>query len=216
MPTISYVIADDHAVFRKGLRLVLEDDNDLVFSGEAGDGIALLKLLKQKQPEVVLLDLKMPGMDGFAATAEIRKLYPNVRILVLTMYDEENFILHMLEAGANGYLVKNATPEEIRRAIHAVCENQYYFNDLVSSAMLKKLVNKNLATPIFKSTITLTEKEITILELICQELTSAEIGEKIFLSARTVEGIRAGMMEKIGVRNIAGLVMYAAKNNIAK
>jgi DNA-binding CsgD family transcriptional regulator len=94
-------------------------------------------------------------------------------------------------------------------------ENNYYFNDFVSSTMLKSLVNKNLATPVFKASATLNEKEIKILQLICQEYTSAEIGEKVFLSARTVEGIRAGIMEKIGVRNIAGLVMYAVKNGIA-
>ncbi len=215
MKSISYVIADDHQIFRQGLKLVLGDDKGLNFLGEAENGIALLKLLETVSPDVILLDLKMPEMDGFEATREIRKQFPEIKILILTMHDEEHFILHMLEAGANGYLLKNANPEEIQQAIRAVYETNHYFNDLVSKAMLKSIVQKNIAKPDFKNTIALTEKEITILRLICRELTSAEIGEKVFLSARTVEGIRAGMMEKVGVRNIAGLVMYAAKNGIA-
>lgn len=213
--SIQYVIADDHQIFRKGLKLVLGDDPALNFVGEAENGAALLALLETVSPDVVLLDLKMPEMDGFEATREIRKRFPEIKILILTMHDEEHFILHMLEAGANGYLLKNANPAEISQAIHAVHETNHYFNDLVSKAMLKTIVHKNMAKPDFRNTVSLSEKETTILRLICQELTSAEIGEKVFLSARTVEGIRAGMMEKIGVRNIAGLVMYAAKNGIA-
>lgn len=215
MKPIEFVIADDHHIFRQGLKLVLADDNGLHFAGEAENGIALLELLKTVSPDVILLDLKMPEMDGFEATKEIRKRFPEIKILILTMHDEEHFILHMLEAGANGYLLKNANPGEIQQAIHAVYETNHYFNDLVSKAMLKSIVHKNIAQPDFKNAVALSEKEITILRLICQELTSAEIGEKVFLSARTVEGIRAGIMEKIGVRNIAGLVMYAAKNGIA-
>jgi DNA-binding NarL/FixJ family response regulator len=216
MPVIKFAIADDHEIFRQGLKLVLAGDQALQFTVEAENGFALMQLLKKQQPDVVLLDLKMPVMDGFATASEIKKLYPAIKILILTMYDEEHFIVHMLEAGANGYLLKNANPDEIQRAIHAVYENNYYFNDLVSNAMLKNLVQKNLAAPVFKSSENLTEKEIKVLQLICQEYTSTEIGEKVFLSARTVEGIRAGIMEKVGVRNIAGLVMYAVKKGIVK
>jgi DNA-binding NarL/FixJ family response regulator len=215
MKPIKFVIADDHHIFRQGLKLVLGDDKELQFVGEAENGIVLLELLKTVSPDVILLDLKMPEMDGFEATKEIRKRFPEIKVLILTMHDEEHFILHMLEAGANGYLLKNANPGEIQQAIHSVYETNHYFNDLVSKVMLKSIVHKNIAKPDFKNAVALSEKEITILRLICQELTSAEIGEKVFLSARTVEGIRAGIMEKIGVRNIAGLVMYAAKNGIA-
>jgi DNA-binding NarL/FixJ family response regulator len=214
MAKINYIIADDHQIFRQGLKLVLADDTNLNLLGEAANGNELLNLLEDLSPDVVIVDLKMPEMDGFEATKEIRKKFPAMKILILTMFEEEHFILHMLEAGANGYLLKNANPEEIQQAIHSVYETNHYFNELVSKAMLKNLVQKNVASPTFKNTASLNEKEISILKLICQELTSTEIGEKVFLSARTVEGIRAGMMEKIGVRNIAGLVMYAAKNGI--
>jgi DNA-binding NarL/FixJ family response regulator len=216
MATIKFIIADDHKIFREGLRLVLSDDPSLQFVAEAENGEELLQILKGNESDVVLLDLKMPVMDGLAATNEIRAKYPDVKILILTMHDEEHMILHMLEAGANGYLLKNADPSEIKKAIFAVTENNYYFNDMVSSTMLKNIMSKNITAPSFKPTVELDEREIKILELICQECTSAEIGEKIFLSARTVEGLRAGIMEKVGVRNIAGLVMYAVKNGITK
>lgn len=216
MTTIKYAIADDHEVFRQGLKLVLEDDRSLKFVCEAENGFALLKLIRKHEPDVALLDLKMPAMDGFATTKEIRKEFPEMKILILTMFDEEQFIISMLEAGANGYLTKNANPDEIKQAIHSVYESNYYFNDLVSGAMLKKLVNKNMGIPKFRQTVTLSEREIQVLELICQEFTAAEIGEKIFLSVRSVEGIRSAMLEKVGVRNIAGLVMYAVKNGIVK
>ena len=216
MSTIKYIIADDHKIFRQGLRLVLSDEAPLQFVAEAENGEELLQIMKGNKCDVVLLDLKMPVMDGLAATKEIRANYPNVKILILTMHDEEHMILHMLEAGANGYLLKNADPAEIKKAIHGVVETNYYFNDMVSGTMLKNIMSKNMAAPSFKPAVELDERETKILQLICQEYTSAEIGDKIFLSARTVEGLRAGIMEKVGVRNIAGLVMYAVKNGIAK
>ncbi len=216
MSTIKYIIADDHKIFRQGLRLVLSDEAPLQFVAEAENGEELLQIMKGNECDVVLLDLKMPVMDGLAATKEIRANYPNVKILILTMHDEEHMILHMLEAGANGYLLKNADPAEIKKAIHGVVETNYYFNDMVSGTMLKNIMSKNMAAPSFKPAVELDERETKILQLICQEYTSAEIGDKIFLSARTVEGLRAGIMEKVGVRNIAGLVMYAVKNGIAK
>ncbi len=216
MATIRFIIADDHKIFREGLRLVLSDDPGLHFVAEAEHGEELLQILKGNEADVILLDLKMPVMDGLAATKEIRANYPNVKILILTMHDEEHMILHMLEAGANGYLLKNADPSEIKKAIYGVVETNYYFNDMVSSTMLKNIMSKNIAAPSFKPVVELDERETKILQLICQEYTSAEIGEKVFLSARTVEGLRSGIMEKVGVRNIAGLVMYAVKNGIAQ
>jgi DNA-binding NarL/FixJ family response regulator len=211
---IRYAIADDHKIFRQGLKLALGDDKQIKCIGEAEDGVALLELLKTQKADVVLVDLKMPRMDGIEVTKEIRSLYPDLKVLILTMFDDEHFILHMMEAGANGYLIKNADPEEIKTAIHAAAENGYYFSDMVSSILLKNVVQKNKATPVFKEEVKLNEKETEILKLICQEYTTAEIGKMVFLSPRTVEGIRANLLEKIGVRNTAGLVMYAVKNGI--
>lgn len=211
---IKYIIADDHTVFRQGLRLVLGDDPQLSLLAEAGDGIQLLDTLKTHRPDVILLDLKMPRMDGMDATREIRTQYPDIRILILTMHDDEQLILHLLEAGANGYLVKNADADEIKLAMHACCENGYYFSDYVSSLMLKSLMQKNKATPKFRQQVTFSERELEVLRLICEGCTAVEIGKRIFLSNRTVEGIKAELLDKTGVRNTAGLTMYAVKHGI--
>jgi len=130
------------------------------------------------------------------------------------MYDDDKFIIHLMEIGANGYLFKNAEPDEIRKAIHAVYENGYYFNDIVNKALLKKLVLKGNIKPSFNQNVELTERELQVLKLICEEKTATEIGKEIFLSPRSVEGIRQRLIEKVGVRNSAGLVMFAVKNGM--
>jgi DNA-binding NarL/FixJ family response regulator len=213
MAIISYIIADDHKIFRQGLKMALMDDHKLKCIGEAGNGLELLDMIKTKTPDVVLLDLKMPEMDGVEALKILKEQNPELRVIVLTMFDDEHFILHMMEAGANGYLLKNADPAEIKNAVHSVYDNVYYFNDLVNTTLLRKVVLLKNA-PRFKEEIKLNEKETEILKLICQEYTAAEIGKKIFLSTRTIEGIRSVLLEKVGVRNTAGLVMYAVKNGI--
>lgn len=214
MAILTYIIADDHKVFRQGLRYTLNTDPQLKCIGEAENGKQLLQLLSSIQPDVILMDLKMPEMDGMEATKAIRQLYPNVKILVLTMYDDEQFVLHMLDMGVNGYLVKNADPDEIIKALYTVHENDYYFNDMVSRLMLRTIVNKKQVQQRTKENVQLSDKETEILRLICLEHTNAEIAEKVFLSQRTVEGIRSTLLEKIGVRNTAGLVMYAVKKGI--
>lgn len=213
MAIISYIIADDHKIFRQGLKMALMDDHKLKCIGEAGNGLELLNIIKTKTPDVVLLDLKMPEMDGVETLKVLKEQNPELKVIVLTMFDDEHFILHMMETGANGYLLKNADPAEIKNAIHSVYDNVYYFNDLVNTTLLRKVVLLKNA-PRFKEEIKLNEKETEILKLICQEYTAAEIGKKIFLSTRTIEGIRSVLLEKIGVRNTAGLVMYAVKNGI--
>jgi DNA-binding NarL/FixJ family response regulator len=160
------------------------------------------------------MDLKMPIMDGMEATKILRKKNNPVKILVITMYEDDKFIIHLMENGANGYLLKNADPEEIIKSIYAVHENGYYFNDVVNKALLKKLVMKSNFKPSFNQNIELTEREMEVLKLICEEKTATEIGKEIFLSPRSVEGIRTRLIEKIGVRNTAGLVMFAVKNGI--
>lgn len=214
MAILTYIIADDHKVFRQGLRYTLNTDPQLKCIGEAENGKQLLQLLASIQPDVILMDLKMPEMDGMEATKAIRQLYPDVKILVLTMYDDEQFVLHMLDMGVNGYLIKNADPDEIIKALYTVHENDYYFNDMVSRLMLRTIVNKKQVQQRTKENVQLSDKETEILRLICLEHTNAEIAEKVFLSQRTVEGIRSTLLEKIGVRNTAGLVMYAVKKGI--
>jgi DNA-binding NarL/FixJ family response regulator len=214
MSTITYAITDDHKIFRKGLKLILDDDKKLEYVGEAENGFELLELIKNNHINVVLLDLKMKEMDGFEVAKRIRAQNTDIKIIILTMHDDAQFIVRLMETGANGYLVKNTDPEEVKTAIYSVMESGYYFNAHVSNAMLKTLINKNNLKTNFKNSIELSDKEKEVLQLICQEFTAAEIAEKVFLSPRTVEGIRSTLLEKIGVRNTVGLVVYALKHGI--
>jgi DNA-binding NarL/FixJ family response regulator len=214
MSKIKIAIADDYKIYRDGLKVGLSADDNLVVIGEADNGEDLMKALETISPDIIIMDLKMPIMDGMEATKAVRKKYPAIKVLVVTMYEDDKFIIHLMENGANGYLLKNAESEEIRKSIYALHENGYYFNDLVNKALLKKLVLKNNLKPSFNQNIELTEREQEVLKLICEEKTAAEIGKEIFLSPRSVEGIRQRLIEKVGVRNSAGLVMFAVKNGI--
>jgi DNA-binding NarL/FixJ family response regulator len=216
MKKIKIAIADDYKIYREGLKVGLSSDENLDIILEADNGEDLLKELESFSPDVILMDLKMPVMDGMEATKAVRKKYPAIKVLVVTMYEDDKFIIHLMENGANGYLLKNAEPEEIKKSIYAVHENGYYFNDLVNKALLKKLILKNNFKPSFNQNIDLTERELQVLKLICEEKTAAEIGKEIFLSPRSVEGIRQRLIEKIGVRNTAGLVMFAIKNGVVE
>jgi DNA-binding NarL/FixJ family response regulator len=214
--TIRYAIADDHKIFRRGIIAVLENTPFLKLVLEAENGRELLSNLPKAKPDIILLDLVMPEMDGIETTIEIRKQNSDIKIIVITMHDDEKYVIHLMEIGANGYLLKNADPDEIKMAITAAYENGYYFNDFVNKALLKRVVHKNQLKPVFNKNIELTSREIEVLKLICQELTANEISKLIFLSPRTVEGIRTKLLEKIGVKNTAGLVMYAVKNGIVE
>ena len=216
MSKITIAIADDFKIFRDGLKVGLSMDDNLDVIAEADNGEDLLKLLETIHPDIILMDLNMPILDGMEATKRVKKQYPTIKVLVVTMYDDDKFIIHLMEIGANGYLLKNAEPEEIRKSIYAVHENGYYFNDLVNKALLKKLVLKNNLRPSFNNNIEFTEREQEVLKLICEEKTATEIGKEIFLSPRSVEGIRQRLIEKVGVRNTAGLVMFAIKNGIVE
>lgn len=213
---ITYAIADDHTIFRQGLRYALADDRQLKCIGDVANGSQLLALFKDQIPDVILLDLKMPEMDGITVTQALQQLYPGIKILMLTSFDDEHIIMHLLELGVSGYLLKNADSEEIKKAIHTVHETGHYFNDLVSNTMLKALTLKNNSAQKQKDEILLSDRETEVLKLICQELTTTEIAARIFLSPRTVEGIRSSLIEKTGVKNIAGLVIYALKKEIVK
>lgn len=213
---INIAIADDYKIYREGLKKCLASDKALSVILEADNGDDLINGFKDNLPDVVIMDLKMPIMDGMEATQVIRKKFPSVKVLVVTMYDDDKFIIHLMENGANGYLLKNAEPDEIRKSIYAVYENGYYFNDLVNKALLKKLVIKSNFKPSFNQDIDFTERELEVLKLICEEKTAAEIAKQIFLSPRSVEGIRQRLIEKVGVRNTAGLVMFAIKNGIVE
>lgn len=215
---ITLAIADDHSLFRKGLVALLEDFGFVDRIYEASNGLELLDFIKcaETKPEIVLLDLRMPVMDGVETTEKLKELYPEIKIVILTMQDDESLIIHLIEKGINGYLLKNVEPEELEKALLTLMRKDYYFNQKLSEIVMKGLFTKGRKpTGIFYESL-FTERELEVLRLICEEYTNAEIADKLNVSRRTVESHRNNLIEKSGVKNAAGLVVYAIRNGIYK
>lgn len=211
---VRLALADDQVLFRRGLAMLLADMADVRIVLECANGEELLASLRSDTVDIVLLDLEMPVMDGMAAMKRIREEHPQVKVIVLSMHDQEKFIVHLMELGANGYVLKTAEPDEIEDAIRAVAATGYHFSPMVSRVMLHGLVKKEKVKPTFDDVDPLTERELEVLRLICLELTTTEIAGKLFLSPRTVEGHRNNILLKTGARNTAGLVVYAMTKGI--
>jgi DNA-binding NarL/FixJ family response regulator len=211
--TIKVIIADDHDLYRDGLRMLLEKDKDIEVIGEAANGKQLVELVKQNPPDVVLTDLIMPGVDGVAAIKEIFKT-GFTRIITLSTFDSEHLIVEALEAGALGYILKNAQKGEIIEAIKTINDFRPYYCRSTSSRMAR-LVGQSKFNPYTKEKLDLfSEKEKEIIRLVCEEKSSEEIGKILFMSKRTVDGIRAKILSKMNVKTVAGVAIYAIKNGI--
>src|SRR6476646_4116211 len=212
---IKVAIADDHALFRTGVKTSLSSHKDIQMVAEAENGMQLLNLLKHIKPDVILLDIHMPIMDGYTALPEIKKLYPDMKVIMLSMNNDPSIITRMMEIGANSYLTKESDSETIYHAIRTCFEQEFFFNDLTNKALLNGLRMKKPAdTP--TPEVHLSEKEITILRLMCEEKSTKEIADIVDLSPRTVEAIRDKLKTKTGVKSMAGLVMYAVKAGIVE
>ncbi|MEY2596871.1 MAG: hypothetical protein RI965_2143 [Bacteroidota bacterium] len=214
MQLIRVGIADDHKIFRKGIILSLRQYTNISFVLEAENGEDLLSQLKSNQPDLVLLDLRMPGKDGIETTKEISKLYPHIKILIITMFEDERYVSHLMENGANGYLLKNAEPAEIKKAIMEAYVRGYYLNNFVNRILLKKSTSRIKNAPSLNNEIVMSDREKEVVRLICREYTAAEIAEKLSISPRTVESIKDRLMERFGLKNTAGLVFFAVKNEL--
>lgn len=214
MPTTRIAIAEDQALFRSALISLLNDIPTIKVVLEAENGQDLLDKLQRQDVDLILMDLKMPILDGAEATQKVKQLYPHIKILMLTMYDEDSLILHTLEVGAHGYLVKNITPQELSLAINSVTESGHYFSDRVSKAMLAKIAKHDGLEYNKYPKVEFSPRELEVLELICREYTTKEIADKLFRSHRTVDSHRQNMMDKIGAKNTAGLVVYAMRHNL--
>lgn len=211
---IRLVIADDHEIFRDGLALMLSRQPDITLVGQANNGRELLELLTSVEADVVMTDLKMPLMDGITATRALLQRNPDIKIIALSMFDEEELIVEMLEAGAKGYLLKNADKQEIIEAINSVYEDHIFYCRQTSAKLASMIVKSRFNPSRENNLITFTDREKEIIRLICQQFTAQEIGDKIFLSKRTVEGHRTRILEKMNVKNTAGVVVFALKNNL--
>jgi DNA-binding NarL/FixJ family response regulator len=214
---IKVMIVDDHALFRAGVRTTLSTKKDINVIGEADNGLHLLNMLKGgTMPDIILLDIQMPVMDGIATLPEIKKLYPDIKIIMLTLLDDHSVVAKLIELGANSYLVKTSDAEIIYEAIKTCFKQEYYFNMLTNKAMLRNLRQSNNPSnyQVTAEDAKLNEKEIRVLQLMCEEKTTREIAEEVNLSPRTIEAIRDKLKAKTGTKSTAGLIMFAVKNNL--
>ncbi|MEO6251811.1 MAG: response regulator transcription factor [Ferruginibacter sp.] len=214
MNEIKVAIADDHKLFRKGVILSMRSYSNIKFVMEAENGEELLEKIPEFEPDVVLCDLKMPIKDGIDTTKLITKNFPNIRVIILTMYEDERFVGHLMDCGAAGYLLKNTDPTEIKKAIIDVMRTGFYLNPFVNKVLIKKNYSKQKFNPSLTSEVVLSEREKEVLTLVCMEFTATEIAAKMEISARTVEAIKDRLMERFGVKNSVGLVFYAMKNSL--
>jgi len=213
---IRVVIADDHEIFLEGLGGLFKKQNDIELVGEATNGKELIQLAEKQHPDVIITDIKMPLTDGIEATKYLTAKYPEIGIIALSMFDDENLIVDMLEAGAKGYLIKNAHRHEIIAAVKAVHNQENYFCNH-SSFKLARMIGKSRfnfyqlpAKPEF------TDKEKEVIRMICKEFSNKEIASELHLGIRTIEGYREKILEKTRAKNTAGIVVYAIKSGIYK
>lgn len=211
---IKIILADDHEIFRDGFRAMIKKQPAVQLIGEAADGEELIAQVRNLQPDVVITDIKMPKKDGIEATRQMVREWPQIGVIALSMFDEENLIVEMLEAGARGYLLKNAHKDEIMEAIKTVHMNQpYYCND--TSAKLAQMIARSRFKAASKTKRPdFSDKEFAVIRFICEEMSNKEIAQRLNLSIRTIEGYRDRIQEKIGAKNAAGIVVYAIKHNI--
>ncbi len=212
---IEIMIADDHRVFREGIVSILENTGEIKVIAQAQDGKEVMEKLQKVQPKLILMDISMGQAGGIETTKLVKEQYPDIKVLVLSMHSESSYIVKMLEAGASGYLLKDAGSSELINAIKAVAEGHTYFSSQVSATLVDQLV-KGKKMPERKSGVPLTRRELEVLRLIAEEYSNPEIAEKLFISIRTVDTHRRNLLEKLGVKNTAGLVKYAIKHGLAE
>jgi DNA-binding NarL/FixJ family response regulator len=213
MTPISVCIVDDHTLFRNGLRLLLNASSEVRVVAEAGNGQEYLRLLKDTVPDVTLMDIEMPGMNGIETAAEAVKLFPELRIITLSMYGEEEYYVKMIDAGARGFILKNSDINEVISAIKAVYEGGTYFSQDLLLNVVKNIRSGRLTAT---ADTHLSEREIEILRKICQGYSNQEIADQLNISKRTVDKHRSNLLEKTGSKNTANLVIYALKHKLVE
>lgn len=213
MANVKVLLADDHKIVRDGIKLMLETQVGIDVVAEANNGVEALEQLKEVLIDIVIMDINMPEMDGITATKEIKNEYPDVKVLALTMSNDDLHIRQMIQAGASGYIMKSAGRNELKDAIISIMNGKHYFSDEATHSIMMDLV-KGKGKPSTPDSVHITDRELEILELIVQEFTNHEIAEKLFISSRTVDAHRRNLLQKTGARNTAGLVKYAFQHNI--
>jgi DNA-binding NarL/FixJ family response regulator len=209
---IRVVIADDHELLRQGLQAMLRKHSAVTIVGQARNGSELLHLVSELLPDVVITDIQMPVMDGIEATRRIKARWPNIGVIALTMFNEESLVLEMVEANANGYLLKNASGKEIVNAICNVHAGNSYFCSATSARLVSLATSRRTEPSREKTKPAFSPKELRIMHLICEEWQNKEIAADLNMSVRTIESHRERIFEKTGAKNIAGLAIYAVRH----
>jgi two-component system response regulator NreC len=209
---IRVLIADDHAIVRTGLRALIHSEPTMELVGEASGGYEAIDLIEKTMPEILVLDLSMPDIDGIAVTRKIKPQFPSVRILVLTIHEDEALLRAVLKAGASGYILKGAAEAELISAIHTIIRGELY----VDPSMVRKLLSDEVPLSIAQSkpTEALTPRETEVLKLIVQGYTNRQIGEELSISIRTAESHRANLSDKLGLHNRVELVRFAREHGL--
>lgn len=213
MANIKVVLADDHKIVRDGIKLMLEPQPGVDVVAEAENGTDVLNKLEDLEVDLVIMDINMPEMDGVTATRNIKDKYPDIKVLALTMSNDDLHIRQMIQAGASGYIMKSAGRNELKDAIETIMSGKHYFSDEATQSIMMDLV-KGKGKSSMPDPIHITDRELEILELIVKEFTNQEIADKLYISSRTVDAHRRNLLQKTGARNTAGLVKYAFQHNI--
>ncbi len=216
MQKIKILFADDHAIVRDGLRSLFKSDPGFTIVGEASDGAEAVKLVEENRPDVAVLDISMPNVNGIEATNIIKERFPDTKVLILTIHENEEYIHELLLAGADGYVLKNAEKKEIFDGVRAVAGGSTFFSSNVSKALLDRLVRstRNRVPFQISNEEKLTARETEVLRMIAEGLTSKQIAERLHLSVTTVNSHRTNIMKKLNVHEIVGLVKYAIQKSL--
>lgn len=216
--TIKVVLADDHVIVRNGIKALLEPEGDIEVIGEASDGKEAVEMARQLSPDVIIMDISMPYLNGIEATKKINMDNPHIKALMLSMYDNEAYVLQSIECGASGYLLKDSEKEELLKAIREIAQGKKYFSSPVANILadnyLSKMNRPKMPEPKIFQHYELTKKEIQILKLVAKGLSNKDIADKLDKSIRTVETQRFNLMKKLEVKNVVELVNFAKRNNI--
>jgi len=222
-PLIRILLVDDHQIIRDGIKALLAEENDIQIIAEADNGEQALSVLDKLHVDLVMLDINMPILNGIETTKIISKQYPAIQVLILTMHDDIEYIANALKYGAAGYILKDCSKKELIIAVHKTVIGENYFSKEVSFKMMKQFMSENATSPETtqktdkqptKSESHLTKREIEIIKMIAEEFTNTKIADKLCISPRTVDTHRRNLLQKLGVRNTAGLIGYVLRNGI--
>ena len=211
----SVALVDDHTLLRNSLAASVRNYDDYDVTLEANNGKQFIKGLQPDAlPDIVLLDINMPDMDGYETASWLRQNYPEVKVLALSMYDNEQHVIRMIKNGARGYILKDVDASEFKMALDAVNQKGYYYSDVVTGKLVHAMNKSEEEDQSISTLVKLNQRELQFLKLVCTELTYREIAKKMFLSPRTIDGYRDDLFDKLKVKTRVGLVMYAIKNGI--